>query len=124
MGMRAVSIFMFILCLSASSYWMNHSGMNDHMGVSKDTGLQDDIEEVDQSDEGFSSNVPDVADYLGYAVTAVKSFVNIFIVLGPIETAFKNVGFPGWLVFPVMNLVLRPIYTLAGVQMIRGVMVE
>jgi len=126
MGARAVGVFLFILCLSASASMMNGSGMSGVLGVSPETGIGDDINDTiaNQSQEQFESNRPDVADYLGYAVAAVGYFLDIFVVLGPVESGLRNIGFPKWFVFPVMNLVTRPIYYLAAVQMIRGVMVE
>jgi hypothetical protein len=126
MGARAIGVFLFILCLSASATMMNGSGMSSVLGVSPDTGIEDDVNNTiaNQSQEEFESNRPDVADYLGYAVSGVTYFLDIFVVLGPVESALRNIGFPKWFVFPVMNLVTRPIYFLAAFQMIRGVMVE
>jgi hypothetical protein len=124
MGARAVGVFLFILCLSASASMMNGSGMSEVLGVSPDTGIDDDINDTVADQSEFESNRPDVADYLGYAVAAVGYFLDIFVVLGPVESALRNIGFPDWFVFPVMNLVTRPIYYIAAVQMIRGVMVE
>jgi len=124
MGARAIGVFIFILCLSASSFMMTNSGMSAELGVNPETSVADGIQDTSANQSQFESNRPDVADYLGYAVAAVGYFLDIFIVLGPIESALRNVGFPEWFTFPIINLVTRPIYWLAGVQMIRGVFVE
>ena len=124
MGMRAVTILMLILCLNASAFMLDASGMNGVIGVNPDTGLTDDVQEFDRSAGEFESAGSGIGDYLGFTVAAVGYFVDAFVLLGATESAFLIVGFPEWLVWPMMNLVIRPIYTLAGIQVIRGVVLE
>jgi hypothetical protein len=127
MAMRAVRILIFILAMNSIAFMMNASGFNDHVGMSPETGLSDDIQQFDRTgeDEGFDSSGADVTDYLGFAVAAVKYFVVGFALLGATETALHNIGiFPWWVIFPVMNFLLRPVWTLAGIEVIRGVVLE
>jgi hypothetical protein len=124
MGMRAVTILLLILSLNASAFMLAESGMNDVIGVSPDTGLTNQTQDFDRTDDGFESVGSGIGDYLGFTVAAVGYFVDAFVLLGATESAFLIVGFPRWLVWPMMNLVIRPIWTLAGIQVIRGVVLE
>ena len=125
MAMRAVQILVLILAMNSMAFMMDASGFNNEIGVSPETGLSDDIEEFDQSDQGFDSEDADITDYLGFTVAAVSYFVKSFALLGATETALNNIGIiPNWVIFPVMNFIIRPIWTLAGIQVIRGVVFE
>lgn len=125
MAVRAVQIMVIILAMNSMAFMMSASGFNDQIGVSPEVGMSDEIEKFDQSDGGFSSTGADVGDYLGFTVAAVSYFVKGFVLLGATETALNNIGiFPQWVIFPVMNFILRPIWTLAGIQIIRGVVLE
>lgn len=124
MGMRMVTIMLFILSLNTSAMYLELSGMNDHMGVSPHIGVEDEIEQFDKAGETFESAGTGIGDYLGFTVAAVTYFAKSFVLLGATEGAFLNVGFPRWLVFPIMNFILRPIWTWGGIQMIRGVVFE
>ena len=118
---RAIGIFFLILSLNASFYMMGASGMNDVMGVNPDTGgLSDSVEQFDKSQEHFSGTDRSIGDYLGFTISAVTDFIVMFGMLGALESAFYTIGFPDWFVFPLMNFVARPIYTLAAIQIIRG----
>ncbi|WP_226043555.1 hypothetical protein [Natrinema sp. DC36] len=124
MGMRAVGIFMAILALTASAAMMEQSGFNDHIGMNPDTGVREDhVDDVSLKDDDVSTN-PDVTDYLGFAADAIGYFLNIVILLNPTRAGLVNVGFPEWFIFPIMNLVVRPLYYLSAVQIIRGVVLE
>jgi len=124
MGMRAVTILIVILCLNTSAVVMDLSEMNGVVGVSPDTGLSDEVQQFDQSEGELESAGSGIGDYLGFTVAAVGYFIDSFVLLGATESAFITVGFPRWMVWPVMNLVIRPIYTLAAIQLIRGVLIE
>lgn len=124
MGMRMVKIMILILALNSSAIWMNASGFSDHLGVEHQTGLEDEIKQFDRSGEGFVSSDASVSDYLGFTVAALKYIFVSFIWLGATESAMYSVGFPGWFVFPLINFVARPIWTLGGIQLLRGVIAE
>jgi len=127
MAMRAVQIMLIILSMNSMAFMMSASGFNDQMGMNPDLGLSDDIQQFDRTgpEEGFSSDGADVSDDLGFTVAAVTYFVKGFILLGATDTALRNIGIiPEWVIFPVMNFILRPIWTLAGIQVIRGVVFE
>jgi hypothetical protein len=118
-----VTIMLLIFSMNVSATWMELSGMNDHMGVNPDTGLSDEIKKFDKSGSQFQSRGSGIGDYLGFTVAAVTYFVDSFVLLGPTGDALQ-VALPGWVVVPVMTFVVRPIWTLGGLQLIRGVVIE
>lgn len=125
MAMRAVTVLILIMSANVMGVWMDASGFNDQIGVERDLGLSDDIREFDQSDaDSLTSRDAGVSDYLGFTVSALQYLVVGIALLGSMETALYVVGFPSWFVFPVMMFLIRPIYFLAILQVLRGVVFE
>lgn len=124
MGVRAVSVLILIMSATVMGAWMDLSGYNDQIGVERDLGLADDIEEFDQSDSELTSRDAGISDYLGFTVAAVKYIVVGVLLLGAMEQALYIVGFPSWFVVPLMYFAIRPIYFLAIVEVLRGVVIE
>lgn len=124
MGMRAISVLIIIMSATTMGVWMDVSGFNDHMGVDPDLSLSDEVQQFDQSDSELTSRDAGVSDYLGFTVAAVEYFVVGVVLIGAFENSLYIIGFPQWVVFPVMNFMIRPIYFLALVQIVRGVVYE
>lgn len=123
MGMRMVTIMLLIFCMTTSATWMELSGMNDHMGVDPGTGLTDGVSEFDKTGEQFESRGGGVGDYLGFTVAALTYLLDAYVLLGPTGDALRVV-LPGWIVWPLMTFLVRPIWTLGGIQMLRGSVYE
>lgn len=125
MGMRAVSVLILIMSANVMGVWMDLSGFNDHMGVERDLGLSDEIEQFDKSDsDDLTSRDAGVSDYLGFTVSAIEYLVVGVVLLGAFENALYVVGFAAWFVTPIMWFLVRPIYFLAILQVLRGVVLE
>lgn len=125
MGMRAITVLILIMSANVMGVWMDLSGFNDQLGVERDLGLSDDIEEFDKSDDdSLTSRDAGVSDYLGFTVSALQYLVVGVLLLGAFENALYVVGFPAWFIVPVMYGLLRPIYFLAILQILRGVVGE
>ncbi len=123
MGMRMIQMMLLIFCMTTSATWMEVSGMNDHMGVDPGTSLGDQVKAFDKSAETFESRGGGVGDYLGFTVSAVLYLVDAYILLGPLGDALRVV-LPAWVVWPPMTFVVRPIWTIGIIQVIRGSVFE
>lgn len=124
MGMRAITVLIIIMSGTTMGVWMDLSGFNNQIGVDPDLGLSDEVDQFDQTDSKLTSRDAGVSDYLGFTVAAVEYFIVGVVLLGAFENALYIIGFPGWFVFPAMNFMIRPIYALALMQIIRGVIYE
>ena len=123
MGMRMISIMLLIFSMTTMSVWMDVSGMNDHMGVDPGTTLGDNVREFDKSGEQFESRGGGIGDYLGFTVAAFTYLIDAYVLLGPTGDALQIV-LPRWVVWPLMTFIVRPIWTLGGIQMLRGSVYE
>jgi len=123
MGMRMITAMLLIFCMTTSATWMEVSGMNSHMDIEPGTNLGDSVKEFDKSGDQFESRSGGIGDYLGFTVAAVTYLVDAYVLLGPTGDALR-VALPGWVVWPLMTFVVRPIWTLGGIQMIRGSVYE
>lgn len=117
MSTRAAGIIVAVLAFTAAGTMLNQSGMAGVMGNQcSTTELGDAVGGIEVPGTG------DGEDSL--AVTAIIGFTDFLVFLGPFERALWCLYLPEWFTWPAMNLVIRPLYAFAGLQLARGVILE
>lgn len=123
--MRGITIAVFILCVSTFGGFMASSGLNDHLGVGMDTGLQDETQKVNDtvaSEQNLSERGGN-SGLLGFAVFAVKQLAVLFILVGSITSTLASWGFPISLAAGIETLA-RIIQGFALIWIARGIIGE
>lgn len=122
--MRGVTFAIFIVCASVFSGFMA-AGVNQQLGLSMNSGLQDDAQQVEEqlggdqqlNDRGGSSGL------LGFAVYSMGKLGELFVVVGSIHSTLSVWGAPTSLAAGI-ELIVRIIQSLAIVWVARGVIGE
>lgn len=94
--MRGITISVFILCVAIFGGFMAAAGVNYHLGISMDTGLQDEAEQVDEElggDQNLSERGGN-SGMIGFSVFALKQLAVLFVLVGSITSTLASWGLP------------------------------
>lgn len=115
MASRAVGIIVFILALNASGVMLHQSGWAGSVGI-ECPGTGTSVDQIDAPSTGDNGLV-------GAGLAAIQSMGD-FLILAPVDRGASCVGLPGWMSGTLINLIVRPLYVLALIQLYRGVLLE
>jgi hypothetical protein len=119
--MRGVTISIFILCVAVFGGFMA-AGVNQDLGVSMNTGLQDEADQVDEKlggDQNLNERGGN-SGMLGFSVFAVKQLAVLFVLVGSIFSTLAGWGMPVELAAGI-ELIARVIQSLLIIWVARGI---
>jgi hypothetical protein len=122
--MRGVTISIFILCVAVFSGFMA-AGVNDELGISMTTGLQDEADQVNEQlggDQNLSERGGN-SGMLGFSVFAVKQLAVLFVLVGSVTSVLAGWGLPISLAAGI-ELIARVIQSLMLIWVARGLVGE
>lgn len=123
--MRGITISIFILCVAVMGGFMATGGVNDAIGVSMSTGLQDDAQQVEDrlgGQQELSERGGDTG-MLGFTVFAVKKISILFVLIGSITSGLAGWGAPLSIAAGI-ELIARVIQSLTLIWLARGIVGE
>lgn len=122
--MRGITISIFVLCVAVYGGFMA-AGVNDHLGVSMSTGLNDEAQHVEDQlggDQNLSERGGN-SGMLGFSVFAVKQLAVLFVLAGSITSTLAGWGTPMALAAGI-ELIARVIQSLMIIWVARGLVGE
>ena len=122
--MRGITISIFILCVAVFGGFMA-TGVNEEIGVSMSSGLQDESERV-EGQLGGDQNLAERggnSGLLGFSVFAVKQLAVLFVLVGSITSTLAGWGLPMSLAAGI-ELIARVIQSLMLIWVARGLIGE
>lgn len=122
--MKGITISMFILCVAVFGGFMA-AGVNDHLGVSMSTGLQDEADQV-EGQLGGEQNLAERggnSGMLGFSVFAIKQLTVLFVLVGSITSTLGGWGTPIALAAGI-ELIARVAQSLVVIWVARGLVGE
>jgi len=110
------TVVVFLLLLNGSTGIMAASGISDDLGVTLNPGIQEQMDRIERNaKQGFSPSANIAESFVGVSIAALTTFqvfISAMTSAGPY--AFINLGFPGWIVWPVF----LPMYFIATMEFI------
>lgn len=109
------TILVLMLLMNGTVTVMAGSGMTADLGVDLAPGISDSMETVTaEMKNGFSPDVSVVESLLSMLVAGLNLFQVLVEGLYALPTAFLNLGFPSWIVYPMF----APAYLLSTLELV------
>jgi len=109
------TILVFMLLMNGTVTVMAGSGMTADLGVELAPGISDSMDNVtSEMKNGFSPDVSVVESLVSMLVAGMNLFKVLVEGLYALPTAFLNLGFPEWIVYPLF----APAYLLSTLEIV------